>query len=716
MTRQADAQALPSGEAAGTTIPATPTSRRTTLALFLAFLGFYLLTASGHLYAVDEETLFRITEGIVERRSVALPDNAWGMVGNRATPGGPLYAQYTPGQPVAALPLYLLGRLLTPRFPAADAGYVLRFCVSLLGAFVTAATVALLYNLARQLGYGGRAALALAATYGLATGAWPHGRTFFAEPLTALCLLAAFYALRVGTATGRNGWLVGAGLATIAACIVKPHAAIAVPILALYLLARVALAPEQRRAGRYALPFAAISRAGFAWGLGLGLGALPFAWYNAQVYGNPLRTGYVAVGGLFTTPFLTGLYGLTVSSGKGILWYSPPILLAIIGWWAFGRQHRAEALACLGIGLAHLAFYSRINFWHGDGSWGPRYLTIALPFLLLPALGLFAARPAPALRPIAATAIGAVVVLGVAIQLLGVLVNFDWYLQRSDEQDRHFTPAASPILAHARILRARAAEWRARRFPPTDSTFLRAGFSYPEAQGDTKALLPRWTTGMATIALVPANHDSLLVKLTFFDHRPPALRQGESAVLVNGVPLDAAAVERNNFTGDGQGWTYQFAIPPTATGNPILVTLQSPLWNPKASGQGDRDEELGVFVHNIEVWRAGQPLSIREGLAFPPLPDTPRQLFWWFNDDATRHHPLDWWATYALASGLPRTTTLGWLIAYGTTGLAILSLGLLLGNKSLPAKTLRQPTRRPRKRPKSRRPTRPTKVIPPNSE
>ena len=70
-----------------------------------------------------------------------------------------------------------------------------RFCVSLFGAFVTAATVALLYALARQLGYRGGAALGLAAIYGLATTAWPHGRTFLAEPLTAFLL---------GVAVGRG--------------------------------------------------------------------------------------------------------------------------------------------------------------------------------------------------------------------------------------------------------------------------------------------------------------------------------------------------------------------------------------------------------------------------------------------------------------------------------------------------------------------------------
>jgi hypothetical protein len=680
----------------------TPAARRAPLALFLAFLGFYLLTASGHFYAADEETLFRITEGIAERRSVALPDDAWGMIGNRGGPDGTLYAQYTPGQPVAALPLYLAGRLLATRFPDEARVYILRFCVSLLGAFVTAATVALLYRLARALGYGGGVALALALLYGLATTAWPHGRTFFAEPLTALALLAAFYALRVGTETRRAGYLVAAGLATAAACVVKPHAAIALPVLGLYLLARE-WANERRGGGviqpRRLIPYA-LRLAPYALG-GL-LGAIPFALYNARVYGNPLRTGYVAVGELFTTPLLTGLYGLTVSSGKGIVWYSPPILLAIVGWWAFWRRHGAEALACLGIGIAHLAFYSRITFWHGDGAWGPRYLTIALPFLMLPALGLLGARRWRAARLAGITAL---VTLGVGVQLLGVLVNFDWYLQRTDERARHFTPRASPLIAHARILRERAGEWYARRLPPPDVAFLRAGFSYTESN-DAGALFPRWTIGAGTIAIHPASHDPLLVKLTFFDHRPARLRDADPTILINGVPLASGEIARTNFTSDGQGWTYQFAIPATATGDPILVALTSTPWNPKRSGFGERDEDLGVFVHNVEVWRAGVPLTVREALAVGPLPATPRQVFWWFNDDAVRHHPLDWWATYALAAGFPRDVTLGWLLAYGAFGFGTLLSGLALGRRALPPGTLRFALplrRRARKRATARR-------------
>ena len=425
-----------------------PREGRVALALFLLFAGFYLLTTGAHFYAVDEEVLYLVTESLVERRTFALPEGAWG-VGNAPVPGRPIYSPYAPGQSLLAVPLYLLGRLAAPFFPPDARGYVLRFFVALLGPLVTAATVALLYRFGRALGASPRSSLALAAIYGLATLAWPHGRTFFAEPLTALLLLTAFYALREGTERMRsaecgirNRYVAQAmaraslpghsvfriphsvflsGAAAMAAVATKPHAAIALPILALYLLGRAAT-PAGAAGGRGA----AARRAGaalLAWGAGLALVAAPYAAFNAAAYGAPWRTGYGAeIYDTFTTPFLTGLYGLTLSSGKGLLWYSPPVLLALLGWWPFLRRHRAEALACLGVVLVHLAFYSGFSGWHGGGSWGPRFLAIALPFAILPALATLerarTSRPRRAL-------VAAVVALGVAVQLLGVLVNID---------------------------------------------------------------------------------------------------------------------------------------------------------------------------------------------------------------------------------------------------------------------------------------------------
>ncbi len=676
------------------------------LALFLAFAGFYLLTASGHFYAVDEETLFRVTEGLVERGSFALPEGAWGMVRGRG--GAGRYSQYAPGQSVLAVPLYLLGRAVAPLFPPDAHGYVTRFFVSLLGPLATAAAVAILYRLGRALGYGGRAALGLAAIYGLATTAWPHGRTFFSEPLTALFLLLTFYAGLRGTAGGlAPGWLAVSGAAAGAAIATKPQAAIALPVLGLYFLWR--LAAPGWEAGRRRFDARRLWRAGLAWGAGLALPAAPLLAYNALVYGGPLRTGYGgAMRAEFTTPFLTGLYGLTLSSGKGLLWYSPPILLAIAGWWPFFRRHRAEALACLGVLLAHLAFYSPLKYWHGDGSWGPRYLTIALPFAILPLVALL---DRARVRRWTGAAVAAVVAFGVAVQLLGVLVNFDWYILRSAERARHFSPPASPILAHARTLGRRADAWRERLFPAPDTAVLTGGFSDGDGNQQAVGLFPRWTTGAGAITLHPAAREPILVKLTFFDHRPAGQRAGAAEVLVNEAPLAPGAVERRDFSGAGEGWVYQFTVPAAALERgAAVVTLVSPTWNPRAAGQSDRDEELGVFVHNVEVWRGGQAWAVRQSPAIEPMPRTPRWRFWWFNNDATRQHPVDHWAWYAAAAGFDRGLAAGWIAAYAAVGAAILAAGLGLGLRSLPAGALRRAPRRCARRRK--KPAVPARVTP----
>ena len=61
-------------------------------ALLLLFAGFYLMTGSGHFYAVDEETLSLVTESLVEHCSFALPPDAWGIVASERPTGGALYA------------------------------------------------------------------------------------------------------------------------------------------------------------------------------------------------------------------------------------------------------------------------------------------------------------------------------------------------------------------------------------------------------------------------------------------------------------------------------------------------------------------------------------------------------------------------------------------------------------------------------------------------
>ena len=694
----------PAAQLADHTQTRTPRERWRALSLFLAFAGFYLLLASGHFYATDEETVYSLTESLVERHTLAMPEGAWGLATSTGQDGRQ-YAVTGPGQSFLAVPFYLLGILGAPLLPPGARGYATRFAVAMFNPLVTAATVALLYLLARRLGSRGGAALGLAAIYGLATTAWPHGRTFFAEPLTAFLLLLAFYAFRRGTeARPSYGWLIAGGVALISALATKPHAALALPFLSIYLLMRAA--DLRFAAGRIAVDWPRAVRLLVAAGVGGLCGAVPLGLYNLALFGNPLRTGYGGqnAADLFVVPFATGLYGLTISSGKGLLWYSPPVLLAISGWWPFWRRWHAEALVCLALVVAHFAFYGRIFAWHGDGSWGPRYLMVMLPFAILPLVGLLEGLRA---RPIRLALVGTIVAAGIVVQLLGVLVNFDWYILRSDQATRHFSPAASPILVHAQMLTARVGEWRARLFPPAGSAVLTAGFdaAEPPLGRPTKrpGLFPRWTTGAGVIVVHPVTREPLTVKLTFFDHRPAAQRTDAPTILFDGVAIDAGTVTRQDITGTGEGWIYQFVVPsPSLTGDGATVTLQSATWNPHAQGQGERDEALGVFVHNIEVWQGTQALNVSEALPLDPMRDTPRQRFWWYNDDReyweTRHHLVDLWGWYLAVAGFSRGQALAWGILYGVGAGGLLVLGLSFGRGQLPAHTSRATKGKKRRR------------------
>jgi hypothetical protein len=365
----------------------------------------------------------------------------------------------------------------------------------------------------------------------------------------------------------------------------------------------------------------------------------------------------------------------------------------------FWRAHWREALLCVAMVALHVLFYARLLFWHGDGAWGPRYLIIALPFALLPGLALLeGARSHP--RRLAA--IRALVVAGVAVQLLGVLVNFNWYLIRSNSQTRYFSPPASPILAQPRLLGERIAAWGTRLRQPNDAVRLADGFSFNEAPAEGAGLFPRWTNGEGTIVVAPAGPDPVVVKFTFFDHRPAELRTDRPVVLLNGAPLSPGALEARPIAANDEGWVYQFTIFQDAWRNgTATVTLRSATFNPRSLSRLDpRDEQLGVFVHNIEAWRFGQPLRIEEAL---PLDSHPIRLYWWFNNDLARRHLVDWWPWYTAMSGLPLGQTIGWIIGYGGVAVGLLATGLKLGLPLLPPGLVRLPRRAPRR---TRRPAR----------
>src|SRR5262249_54647765 len=165
-------------------------------------------------------------------------------------------------------------------------------------------------------------------------------------------------------------------------------------------------------------------------GLLLG-GALPVGVYclvNLSCFGDPIRGGYAPHDWSLPPPLWLGFTGLLVAPSRGLLVYSPALVLLPLGIWAVFRRRaqRGVLLAWLGAAAVTLVFFAHWHDWRGGWCYGPRFLCEAMPICcLLFALGYASLRTAAARR-----AAGVLVGLSVAVHFIGVngaSAGGDWH-------------------------------------------------------------------------------------------------------------------------------------------------------------------------------------------------------------------------------------------------------------------------------------------------
>jgi len=103
--------------------------------------------------------------------------------------------------------------------------------------------------------------------------------------------------------------------------------------------------------------------------------------------GGPLVTGYQ--GQPYDTPFLLGLGSILFSSGRGLLFFTPGLVL----WFSPRVRRGLPGRTAVALMLAFLAglilIYSAWWAWYGGLSWGPRFFEFAaLPAAILIAAGI----------------------------------------------------------------------------------------------------------------------------------------------------------------------------------------------------------------------------------------------------------------------------------------------------------------------------------------
>lgn len=435
--------------------------------LFLFCLSVYLLSSGGHLYSADTEIKALITEGMVERGSVALPEvRMIYMVPGR---DGLSYAPFPVGTSITMIPFYMVGDGLSHLLPNLPRELILEFFLSLINQLATALTCMVLFSLCRQMGYSVRTALVTALIYGFCTIAWPYAKTCWSEPQATLCILAAFYCVVRFGSVQKPAWLVWAGLLTGYGITTKHEMG-----LYMFLLTGLIVCYMYRNGfswrnllvsmAAYGIPLACF---GF---LNLYYNYLRFeSWFHFGHYAS-LQTHFERSD---TIPFLDSIEGIVVgvyqrlfSSGKSILLYSPPVILVYWAFKSFWLNHRAEAVFCLAVPVVF--FISAGSSWQMSGiAWGERYFMSITPFMVLP-LSALAANLLDHRKAFLKKSLIGLSAAGFCVQIIAVSVNFQATVDKLvskggkfDVQLMSYDPEYSPLLLNFKAFLSRIPDtWR----------------------------------------------------------------------------------------------------------------------------------------------------------------------------------------------------------------------------------------------------------------
>lgn len=338
--------------------------------MFIFFSAVYLLTASGmNVYYADVSQLrMDVTRGLVERFDLSVQAGMRGVDGRQ-------YSWFGIGSSLLSVPFFCLARVT---------GVSPEFAVSLQNQLAGAVTVVVLFAFCVYLGYSRRASCLVSLFYGLGTVAWIMSKDAGDHAIETLFVLLSVVSMYRYLVSRKTSGLILSALALGIAFITRMTSILIVPsLLILFISFHYGKKPFKGSGSlvaRDALLFLLVF--------------MPFLcldlWYNYYRFGSVFETGYslmayrMGIDFFSGTPLLTGLAGFLVSPGKGFFYYSPVAIFFFFSFRKFSRRHKALAVSFVCMAVSYLFFHSKNIYWHGDTTWGPRYLFVLTPFLMVP--------------------------------------------------------------------------------------------------------------------------------------------------------------------------------------------------------------------------------------------------------------------------------------------------------------------------------------------
>jgi hypothetical protein len=343
--------------------------------IFFLLIGISLsiLFSSGQIENPD--THLRLTEArlITENHSLELPaDVGEDLHGNIAVnSNGKRFMVYNPGQTILFVPIYYLVEFLTGS--DYNCYYNTAFIVSFINLIVHSFCSYLLFLIALSISASKKKAYLTAFVFCFTSYSFSFAQSTFEHHFEMLFILLGYYFI-LSNNFKNNGLL--SGLAIALGLIFRSTTILALPGL-------LFLANKKQK-------------------LFIIIGSIPglliILFYNYYRFSNPLESGYnlawylahgqsIVFWDIARLPF--SLFGFIFSPAKGLLIFSPTLIIGFFGFRKFWRNHSKLTLSILILCSFYLILFSMNFAWHGSiWSFGPRYILPILPFLYLPIIEL----------------------------------------------------------------------------------------------------------------------------------------------------------------------------------------------------------------------------------------------------------------------------------------------------------------------------------------
>lgn len=385
--------------------------------VFCFFLTAYFLTTKGYPFFVDEELMLETTASIVEKADFDTPCHPWTTKPGRHHR---CYSNFGIGQSLYEIPFYLAAQRLIPE-RTVNRKQLVQQAVSLSAPVIAALLAVQMILCTTALGFTRKTAFGMALLLGFGTMIWPYSKMLFRDPLQNLLLFSSITTLIMERRSSvnessrrsffRRHLLIIAGILLGAGITVKETMVLFAPLAAAYAI--IGRSSKVKRSLVFGIPVVA--------------GCLICLIYNFIRFENCLDFGYTGqtmqLG--MTTPLPEGLFGLLFSSGRSIFLYNPVLVLAIPAIPAFFRRFPKEGLLLFGVCLVNILFISKYWTWGGSWAWGPRFLLIMVPLMILPIAVIMDQLRKDRLKKYIAILI---VIVSIAVQIPGVTMHIAPYL------------------------------------------------------------------------------------------------------------------------------------------------------------------------------------------------------------------------------------------------------------------------------------------------